>query len=195
MPFAHLATMKSPILWQNSDRTVTLLDIPQSIASAQALFDTPPHLHLVSSAPPLVPFPTNEPKSASIRATLERNSVHPELHAEYKALLEQATSDVKRNHEGKWCLPRPFVEENPRTAKKRRLENDTDGLSVTSLPDSSQRTPELPDRLPITASHRNMSAGDVLLRSSTDGTRNERVKIDFFSNGKNNRSSCIRHNF
>lgn len=113
--------MASPILWQNKEQTITLLDVPRSIAAAQSTNEFPCHDILLSSEPLQAPFPTNEPKSEKAKAKLKGNTVDDELHVEYQSLLEQALRDVRAEHQGDWCFPRPFTSAstNDIPAKKR----------------------------------------------------------------------------
>ena len=63
--------MAPPILWQNDDQTITLIDIPRSIEHAQGSIHDVRERHLLSSPPLQSPFPSNESKSKSARAKLE----------------------------------------------------------------------------------------------------------------------------
>ncbi|EMC91840.1 hypothetical protein BAUCODRAFT_38978 [Baudoinia panamericana UAMH 10762] len=113
--------MASPILWQNEDATITLIDIPTSITTAQGTVQHPCHDRILSSEPLTAPFAANEPKSAPAKAKLMTNSVDEDLHAEYAALLSTALQEVRNRYEGAWCLPRPFVQ--PPSKKRKRDAN------------------------------------------------------------------------
>ena len=69
----------SPILWQNEDRTVTLLDIPRSIAAAQGTRDCPFQDNLLSTKPLETPYTTNEPKSVAAKAKVINNTVDAQI--------------------------------------------------------------------------------------------------------------------
>ena len=130
--------MASPILWQNSDRSVTLIDIPRSISAAQGDDTLYSSRHLLSTHPLQSPFQSNEPKSTSARAKLEANTIRDELHSQYQHLLQRAIEEVNTNHTGDWCLPRPYVEQSSLPAKKRRLDDAdaaTQPTNNTALPD------------------------------------------------------------
>lgn len=146
--------MASPILWQNQDSTVTLIDVPGSIAGAQERDKPAIRRHLLSSPPLQLPFPSNEPKSASARAKVDNNAVHAELHVEYQTLLHRALKDVRDAFGGDWCLPRPFVEDRPRNAKKRKLSEEA-GC------ESEFATTTLPDRLLSTLASSQKPHGDL----------------------------------
>ena len=127
--------MTSPILWQNTAQTVALLDIPRSISAAQGSIQHPCHGLLLSSKPLDVPFPIQEPKTAAARANLEANTVDAALAGVYHALLDDALGQIRENHEGEWCLPRPFVEDpKPKVGKKRKLDIDELPNEVEALP-------------------------------------------------------------
>jgi len=115
--------MASPILWQNTDHTVTLIDIARSIESAQGTLQQQCNDHLLSVQPLEAPFPSNEPKSEGARAKLASNSVDQKLHRGYAYALNDALKQVREHYEGDWCLARPSVQERPRVMKKRKLDH------------------------------------------------------------------------
>ena len=121
--------MTSPILWQNSDRIVALIDVPLSISAAQGGGSLTWNRNLLSCPPLQSPFPSNEPKSDEAKAKLKNNTVDAELHAEYHVLLQQALEDVKKGYDREWCLPRSFAEEAPRAAKRRKLSSRDESFS------------------------------------------------------------------
>lgn len=92
------------ILYQNTEKTITLLDIPTSISLAFRGTPTAPHREIYSALPPQVPYPSTEPKSDRARANVMRimgsSSRFP------TTLLRDALDEVKRNHGGPCCLPR-----------------------------------------------------------------------------------------
>ena len=136
---SSLSGMTSPILWQSLDKTVTLLDIPQTITAAQSCSRLAGH-HLLSSTPLQFPFPSHEPKSASTKEGAGNDEVDPSLHAQYQNVLSHALDELSLRHKGKYCLPRPYVLECPPRTKKRKAESDlsvaghsTDTLSLEEL--------------------------------------------------------------
>lgn len=139
--------MASHILWQNVQKTVTLLDIPRSIVEAQG-FNSPDSHALLSSKPREMPYPSSEPKSAKAKAKLVDNTVDQELHSEYRELLTQAMREVSQHHTGDWCLSRPFVEET-RPQKKRKLDEvaDDDGNVLPASRPIVQNVASMPDHL------------------------------------------------
>lgn len=117
---------RSPILWQNEDQTVTLFDIPRSISAAQGTTENPCNATLLSSRALQSPFPTNEPRTSAAKSRLQGNAVNEQLNDEYHNLAQQALEAARANHNGSWCLERPFLAdvEESRPSKKRRLDAD-----------------------------------------------------------------------
>ncbi|KAK4543557.1 hypothetical protein LTR36_005452 [Oleoguttula mirabilis] len=141
--------MASPILWQNKGKTVTLLDIPRSIAAAQGTLQQPCHDHVLSAAPLHAPFLSNEPKSEKARVKLRDNTMEQQLHEEYARLLEQAVQEARGAHAREWCLPRPYVQDTPRLAKKRKLSDIIiPSTSATSSSSTNCERPGQPADLP-----------------------------------------------
>ncbi|AEO66849.1 uncharacterized protein THITE_2144336 [Thermothielavioides terrestris NRRL 8126] len=105
----------SCILWQNSRKTVVLLDLPRSIEEAQlpssqltgANGRQPPSKlrRLISALPPAAPFPTPEPKTGG--AELPPTSASAQV-AELmtQAAVESALEEIRQSYNGPWCLPR-----------------------------------------------------------------------------------------
>lgn len=118
--------MAAHILWQNTERTITLIDVPRSIVDAQG-FNSPADHHLLSSEARETPYPSSEPKTAKGKAKLVHNTVDETLHAIYRGLLTHALQEVKKHHQGSWCLPRPFAEDTRLPTKKRKLEPSASG--------------------------------------------------------------------
>ncbi|GLB09188.1 methyltransferase-like protein 4 [Aspergillus tubingensis] len=125
--------IKSPILYENPSATAFVIDIPSSIAQAQALpGQTPPasQLHpasstrgsyygertLLSSAPLREPYPTlTEPKTEAARArVLERIPLaERQYHSEIiEPLVAEKLAELNGALENKfeWCLPRSLIE-------------------------------------------------------------------------------------
>ncbi|KAI6866042.1 hypothetical protein KC338_g4867 [Hortaea werneckii] len=146
--------MASPVLWQNESQTTILIDIPRSIEAAQGTPEAPCHDHLLSVTPLETPFPSNEPKSEAARAKLVGNSTDEQLDREYVELLSKALTETHEAYHGRWCLPRPFVHERPRAAKKRKLDTDESDDLIRSnptqeeLPEDFLRTLAESDRSP-----------------------------------------------
>ncbi|KAI9053182.1 hypothetical protein LZ554_003448 [Drepanopeziza brunnea f. sp. 'monogermtubi'] len=111
---------RSSILYANSDATVILVDIPCSIESAQEQENRNPTHYLFSSAAPLQPFPSTEPKSAKAKARLgvSEPSLSDQL---LRRHLELALQDVRESYTGPWCRPR-YTSTHPSLMRKRKRE-------------------------------------------------------------------------
>lgn len=104
-------TSRSSILYQNSHCTVTLIDIPTSIAVAQGRSDT-----LLSTPPLEAPIETKEnyqPKSQKSKASRAYKTPNEAHHAEYKALVEQALAEIQTHVSAPWCVPRRSPDPRP----------------------------------------------------------------------------------
>src|SRR5688572_7391607 len=102
-----MAFQRSPtsILYQSADHNITLLDIPLSIAVAQAR----PTGTLLSSAPLEAPLDIKDdfrPKSQAAKAHKAQEPADREQHAQYKQLILAALAEIKASVPGSWCTPR-----------------------------------------------------------------------------------------
>ena len=136
-----MSPSKSPIdqsiIYQNTEQTVTLLDIPRSIVAAQGPNSSLSGNTLYSREPSQQPFRDNEPKSISAKERGNFDSVQSELHSVYASLVEDALEEVRSKHSGPWCLPRRWRSPQPRK-KKRKL--DVSGHQETPLDDVQTNT-------------------------------------------------------
>ena len=125
----HISTL-TPILYQNPTQTLTLLDIPTSIAHAQGTIDHPCNDQIFASPPLQTPYPSTEPKTDKAKANVLRTRNSSGAEAEFpEALLQQRLSEMVEHWrlEDAWCLPRetpPFMPE--RQHKKHKSDNDID---------------------------------------------------------------------
>jgi N6-adenosine-specific RNA methylase IME4 len=111
----------SSILYQNVDRTVTLIDIPTSIAVAQGRSDT-----LFSTTPLEAPIKPNEdyqPKSLKAKVNEAHESSDGAQHAEYKVLIQQALSQIHTGVSGNWCAPRKLLPQRPQHGKSVEIDD------------------------------------------------------------------------
>jgi N6-adenosine-specific RNA methylase IME4 len=95
---------RSSILYRNSDHTIILIDIPASIAAAQGRTD-----NLLSTPPLEVPIEPQEdfrPKVQGFKTIEAHESCGGAQHGEYKALIEQALTQIRLHVSGQWCEPR-----------------------------------------------------------------------------------------
>lgn len=126
--------MTSPILWQNDEKTITLLDIPRSISAAQGTPDSPCNDILISSKPLEQPFPSQEPKTEKAKANLKDNTISEQLSAAYQNILQDVLHEIRKAHDQDWCLPRHTTTWGlGSSGKKRKL----DQLSSSQDPESS----------------------------------------------------------
>lgn len=124
--FNMLPLPQTAILYQNLSKTVTLLDIPQSISLSQGTLMHPNQSLKIISTPPLQnPFPSLEPKSEAARAKVIR-TIGPNIETGFpSSLLHEALEEIKETFKvkGDWCLPRQLpkrlVESAQRQAKRR----------------------------------------------------------------------------
>ena len=114
-------THPSAILYQNEAKTVTLLDLPRSISLAQhPHLDTESSRQLLSSAGPIAPYPSTEPKSEKARQKLlVRMGPGSPYAKEYEDLIKEGLVEVQERHRGEWCLPRRVAHEAERGRKRK----------------------------------------------------------------------------
>ncbi|KAI9687735.1 MAG: hypothetical protein M1822_001815 [Bathelium mastoideum] len=123
-------SLDPPVLYQNEEQTITLLDIPGSISVAQGT-NTDINRSIIYSCEPLQePFNVNEPKSSKARGQFDLRSAHSELHSIYSSLINYALTEVRSKHRGDWCLARRWGSHPPRRERKRKAS----GFSSQRLP-------------------------------------------------------------
>ena len=135
--------LRSPVIYQNADRTVTLLDLPLSISRAQgAPVGTTDRHQLRTSAAPLTPFPSTEPKTDKARARLlERMPTLPHADA-HVALIEAGLHDIRERYHGSYCYPRSeclLFPLEPRGRKRKATEPPV-GAQVSNVAAHSEDT-------------------------------------------------------
>ncbi|CAD6567445.1 MAG: hypothetical protein ASARMPRED_000834 [Alectoria sarmentosa] len=130
----------TPILYQNLTKTLTLLDIPMSIAHAQGTIDHPCTDQIYASPPLRMPYPSTEPKTEKAKINVLRTKASSDTDAEFpEALLRRGLREVTEHWHlgGCWCLPRkmsPLI--RGRHSKKRKADNDINQASVLQRRDS-----------------------------------------------------------
>jgi N6-adenosine-specific RNA methylase IME4 len=134
-----MANMKhqSSILYQNQDKTVTLIDIPTSISIAQGIENSPNHAKLLSSDPLQQPYQSTEPKSEKALANLlqrpKSKLFDEELFSLYADVVKAALSDIRAQRSGPWCLPRKLGNLEPfRKRKAREMSSDQSPTKTSS---------------------------------------------------------------
>ena len=121
---AEPQTPKSAILYQNAEKTITLIDLPTSIALAQTLpGQSLPIMTLLSSEPPQEPYTPTEPKTEAAKTNVMARLGTDDLHV-YKDFICNGLQKITEHHQGNWCLPRrlsPVI--HRRRGKKRKLDD------------------------------------------------------------------------
>lgn len=91
--------LESSILYQNSSKTVIVIDVPRSITHAQG--ESESRRELYSTEPRKEPFTSTEPRSQRARNNVAtRNAVDTMTAEIYTTLIEKAIADMKRGWKG-----------------------------------------------------------------------------------------------
>ncbi|KAF5872809.1 putative mt-a70 family protein [Botrytis fragariae] len=152
LPSNQTSHLPSHILYQNSSRTITLIDIPRSIEDAQSLSSeqhtTRPKTakRLISCKPIDTPYPSLEPKSAkALRNAPEKRIEELMLERYVQLALDEMMGDER--WEGKVCLKRIWGEdEEPK--KKRKSAPEEAEMSQQSVI-KVENVAKLPKRVEI----------------------------------------------
>ena len=142
---ANQTSTPTPILYQNPTKTLTLFDIPTSIAHAQGTIDHPCNDQLYASPPLQVPYPSTEPKTERAKANVLRAKPPSDADADaLEALLRQGLREVAEHwHSGDdWCLPRkvsPLISEGQ--SKKRKADDGIEQVFSSQKRDSVNPSP------------------------------------------------------
>ncbi|TEY45492.1 hypothetical protein BOTCAL_0331g00120 [Botryotinia calthae] len=123
VPSNQTCDLPPHILYQNSSKTVTLIDIPRSIEDAQSLSSeqhtTRPKTakRLISCKPIDTPYPSLEPKSAkALRNAPEKKIEELMLERYVQLALDEMMGDER--WEGKVCFERIWGDEEPKRKRK-----------------------------------------------------------------------------
>ena len=128
----------SPIMYQNPAKTLTLYDIPTSIAHAQGTIDHPCNDPIYASPPLQAPYPSTEPKTAKAKANVLRTKPCSDADTDaLEALLRQGLREVAEHwrSDDDWCLPRkmsPLVLVLERRSRKRKADHGIDQNLIVS---------------------------------------------------------------
>ena len=128
------AMSASPILYQNADKSVTLIDIPVSIAEAQGV-----ECRLLSSTARDEPFPSTEPRSPAARArvlALMKSNVSDAIHCD---LIREALQEIQLEHTGSWCKSRFVLDAGFDDGKSRKPMEDQISECLGSISRASRR--------------------------------------------------------
>lgn len=114
----------SAVLYQNEERTITLIDIPSSISLGQLLPGQPLKQILLSTPPLESPYPSTEPKSDATRAKVLSRMSHTENTYDYSDFIRNGLLEIREQHRGDWCLVRQLSPLVPaRRNNKRKIDN------------------------------------------------------------------------
>ena len=124
---------KTAILYQNEQKTVTLIDIPLSISLAQVTPGQSCERILLSTPPLEEPYPSTEPKTCAARAKVLSRMAPAEDAYDYTDFIRKGLQEIRESYKATWCLPRKIrsVADSPR--KKRRLEGVDSSIDRTIL--------------------------------------------------------------
>lgn len=192
-------------LYENAEKTVTLVDIPRSIVLAQGTTESLERT-LLSSAPLDHPFAmVNEPpKSAEDGA----NTVEASYHSQLRDLISRALEEVRRKHMTDWCLPRVLAPRpEPQWSKKRKVNDielaqkpekiarrirsatsDIPGVpcdEATARPANSMSTPYL-----LTGQYGELNEKSGLYKTLFQNTTNQASQLRTGSSSNSSEDSC-----
>lgn len=108
-PAKSVTASNGMILYQNASATVTLLDIPHSIALAQGTSDHPSNKTLLSSPPLEHPWPSTEPLSEKAKSNVASHgtlTMRSPSTTVVERLMNEALVQLRTAWQGQWCLER-----------------------------------------------------------------------------------------
>ncbi|MCJ1296081.1 hypothetical protein MMC34_007646 [Xylographa carneopallida] len=126
-------TRNAAILYQNEEKTVTLIDIPLSISLAQVLPGQCCDRILLSTPALEKPYPSTEPKSCAARAKVLSQIGPTEDAYDYADFIRKGLQEIRDSHKTSWCLPRKVRSVAPSPRKKRRIK-DVDASIDHAMP-------------------------------------------------------------
>ena len=153
-----LSEPQDAILYQNSARDITLLDIPRSISLAQGTNACPCMAQIISQPALQVPYPSTEPKSQLAKAKLLSKKPQEDARTQFpEGLLRQALEVVSKSKDGDWCLDRKLLPSaNFRQSEKRKLdassENSSDSKYASSVRRNGRVSPEVKEEQHVLSS-------------------------------------------
>ncbi|KAI1503918.1 MT-A70-domain-containing protein [Biscogniauxia marginata] len=105
MPYRQSDQVGSCVLFERSDQSVVLIDVPRSIEEAQVLPGQNIERRILSSSPIESPWKTPEPKKGLRQlVTTSPSAAIAELMTLER--VRSAIEVVRSSHQGLWCLPR-----------------------------------------------------------------------------------------
>lgn len=101
------AAIDSAVLYQNAEKTITLLDLPLSISQAQGIISHPCNDKIFSVPALQRPHPSTEPKSAKAKENVLHMKPPSDPDVQFpERLLYEALEKVAAHYKGEWCLGR-----------------------------------------------------------------------------------------
>ncbi|KAF7948018.1 hypothetical protein EAE96_009086 [Botrytis aclada] len=152
LPSNQTSKLPSHILYQNSSKTITLIDIPRSIEDAQSL-STKQHTtspktakKLISCKPIDIPYPSLEPKSAKARRNAPEKTIEELMLERYVQLaLDEMIGDER--WEGKVCLERIWGEDEEPKKKRKSAPEEVEKSQQNFV--TVENASELPKRVEV----------------------------------------------
>ncbi|MCJ1401965.1 hypothetical protein MMC11_005182 [Xylographa trunciseda] len=114
---------QTAILYQNEQKTVTLIDIPLSISLAQVLPGQFLDRILLSTPPLKDPYPPTEPKSDAARASVLSTIGPTEDIYDYTEFVHKGLQEIRDSHKADWCADRRIRPIAPSPSRKRRIDD------------------------------------------------------------------------
>lgn len=162
----------SCILYQDEARIVNLLDLPLSIATAQAANGREHPLNLLSCEPLEEPYLSTEPKTLRGRNRLDSQTGYLTPREEHENLIRSGLENIRKHHQGAWCLTRTIppsssADQVPNDRKRkaeRHLQEPTlqsSSLTGVSMPTYMPQSQPPSITLPTAASLQNNCISNV----------------------------------
>ena len=142
-------TSLSPLLYNNVDDTIFIIDIPASIAAAQYLPGQAASLRaLLSCAPLTATYVSTEPKSAAALARTQNHNDDSAIHSIFATVIAEAQLEVQQRYPAQnlFCLPRtiaadvaaeqPKGNHSGKHKRKRGVVNEDKDSNTVALPNA-----------------------------------------------------------
>ncbi|KAI3331814.1 MT-A70-domain-containing protein [Xylariaceae sp. AK1471] len=128
--------MDSSVLFESSDNTVVVIDIPRSLEEAQVLPGQTITRHIISAKPVETPWQIPEPKKDTAKYLSPSAAVAELMILEsVKAALET----VRAGYDGPWCLPRVIHKQAKESEQNEPEEVNADANGIVNATESHKR--------------------------------------------------------
>ena len=151
------------ILYQNDEQTVTLLDIPASIALAQGVDCETSGKTIYSCEPLSQPYQGNEPKSSIAKEQVNSSTNDSRFHASYALIIDAALSEISSEHRGVWCLSRKWSS----IQRKKKKQKAGDELDVKQTSQENTDSGSYQDAISAFDDDEGARKGDIVELGST----------------------------